>query len=166
VKTLTDLLSTLPQTGRVEWLGVRPARYAPVIQQQTIQAEAATGLLGDRYQSSGKRQVTLIQAEHLDVLTKLLGTIVEPTLLRRNILVSGINLVALKSARFQIGEVLLEGTGPCEPCTRMEMALGPGGYNAMRGHGGITARIVSGGWISVGDAVKFVGLSVSTAARV
>jgi MOSC domain-containing protein YiiM len=80
-----------------------------------------------------------------------------PELTRRNIVVSGINLLALKDRRFQIGGAVLEATGPCEPCSRMEENLGPGGYNAMRGHGGITARVVEEGTIRVGDEVRFVG---------
>jgi MOSC domain-containing protein YiiM len=158
MKTIDELLSTLPQIGRVEWIGVRPARRVPMVEVQSVEALLDTGLRGDRYASSGKRQVTLIQAEHLRVLEQLLAQPVEPSMLRRNVLVSGINVIALKGARFRIGDALLVGTGPCDPCSRMEESLGPGGYNAMRGHGGITARVVEPGRISVGDEIKFVGL--------
>jgi MOSC domain-containing protein YiiM len=78
---------------------------------------------------------------------------ISPATLRRNVVVSGIPLVALKGRRFRIGDVLLEGTDPCDPCSRMEAALGPGGYNAMRGMGGLCARILEGGSVRLGDAV-------------
>ena len=155
--TLAELLATLPQTGRVVWIGVRPARRASVTAVDAVEAIAGQGLAGDHYAHDGNRQVTLIQAEHLAAVAAFVG---RPTLdaavIRRNIVVAALNLLALKGRRFRVGGALLEATGPCEPCSRMEEALGPGGYNAMRGHGGITARVVAGGPIRVGDAVAAI----------
>lgn len=147
------LMATLPRPGRVQWIGLRPARDVVMQPVAAVEAVAGRGLVGDRYASgSGKRGVTLIQAEHLPVIAALSGhDSVSPALLRRNVVVSGIALVALKGRRFRIGLSLFEGTDDCDPCSRMEAALGPGGYNAMRGHGGLCARIIAGGLISVGD---------------
>ena len=157
---LAKLMSRFPRAGRVEWIGVRPERRAPLTSITQVEAIAGYGLAGDHYasKSNGNRQVTLIQAEHLEAVAKLLGKPeVRPEWVRRNILVSGINLTALRDRRFRIGDTVLEGAGTCDPCSRMEEVLGAGGYNAMRGHGGIIARIVDGGMIRLGDRVQPAG---------
>lgn len=180
VKTIQALRSTFPRPGRVEWLGLRPARRVLPVRVLEVEAHPLVGLIGDHGKAAparltaltgelettprpsnpsipggpGKRQVTLIQAEHLPVIAALAGLDgVTPELLRRNIVVSGVPLLALKDARFQIGDVVLEGTGECHPCSRMEENLGEGGYNAVRGHGGLTARVIVGGVIREGDSV-------------
>lgn len=154
---LQVLLDTLPQVGRVVWIGVRPARGEPMIALQDVQISLGNGLEGDRFKgrASSSRQVTLIQYEHLAVVAACLHReTIAPALLRRNIVVSGINLLALKDKTFRIGNVLLEFTGLCHPCSKMERQLGAGGYNAMRGHGGITARVLEAGVVGLADAVS------------
>jgi MOSC domain-containing protein YiiM len=155
---LRRLVDSFPNAGRLEWIGLRPEPREPLVSVESVDALAGRGLEGDHRlqgRAGSKRQVTIIQGEHLAVIASLLGSsAVPPELLRRNLVVSGISVLALKNQRFRIGEVVLEGTGPCEPCSRMEANLGAGGYNAMRGHGGITARVLAGGTLRLGDAVR------------
>lgn len=156
---MKELLRTIPQTGTVQWMSIRPARRESVSAVDQIVIDAEKGIVGDHFsgKAGAKRQVTLIQAEHLDVIAKILEReAVDPELVRRNIVVSGINLKSLKNLSFRIGEATLFATGNCAPCSRMEENLGPGGYNAMRGHGGITARVVEGGTVKVGDSVSLL----------
>ena len=156
---LARLLGTDPiAPGQVSWIGLRPERRAPMLlAQKRAQLEVGQGIVGDRYRSKtrGKRGVTLIMQEHLAAIGACIGEgPVDPARLRRNIVTTGINLLALKGRRFRIGEAVLVGTGPCDPCGRMEEELGPGGYNAMRGHGGLTARVESSGWVKIGDLLE------------
>lgn len=152
-----ELLNSLPQKGKLDWIGIRTQKEIPPQAQDKIELSAEHGLAGDHYKGrSKKRQVTLIQAEHLEVVGKLLGISVLPELTRRNLVISGINLLAFQGRQFQIGEVVLEATGHCHPCSKMEENLGPGGYNAMRGHGGLTAKVITGGTIRLGDEVSLI----------
>ena len=155
MQNIKELFTVFPHSGRVDWIGIRPIRKAPVQVVDSVDVSEKKGLLGDHYSGqSGNRHVTLIQAEHLPAIASLTNKdTVDPGLLRRNIVVSGVNLLALKDLHIQLGDVVLLITGPCHPCSQMETALGPGGYNAMRGHGGMTAKVIKGGTIQVGDVV-------------
>ncbi len=153
----SELLANFPHAGRVEWIGIRPSRGEAMTSLLQVEAVADKGLAGDRTaagRGGGSRQVTFLQAEHLPVLASFARReFVTPPELRRNIVVRGINLVALRDVRFRVGGAVLLGTGPCAPCSKMEAALGQGGLNAMRGHGGLTAKVLEGGPIAVGDEV-------------
>lgn len=140
------------------WIGVRGARGAPLTELSEVELLRGRGLAGDvaSQREGGKRQVSLLQAEHLEVMARLLGCErVTPGALRRNLVVAGINLLALRATTFRIGGAVLRGSGTCEPCSKMERALGVGGYNAVRGHGGILAQVVEGALVRVGDEVDF-----------
>jgi MOSC domain-containing protein YiiM len=154
---IAALMASPLRPGQLTWIGLRPERRATVIEVPEASLIAGRGIAGDRYRTSsnGARQVTLIAEEDIAAIAAFLGhPSVDPSLLRRNLVTAGINLTALKGRRFRIGAAVLEASGECAPCSRMEEIFGPGGYNAVRGRGGITARIVEGGIIQIGDAVS------------
>jgi MOSC domain-containing protein YiiM len=149
-----DLFDNFPQLGKVVWIGVRPQTRQPmkVLEETFANISGLTNDRANKGNPKNKRQVTLIQHEHLKAVASFLGKDnIDPSLTRRNIVVKGINLNALKDKQFKIGDAILEMTGFCFPCSRMEENLGKGGFNAMRGHGGINCRVIEEGKISVGD---------------
>ena len=154
--SLARLIAAPVRPGVVEWIGVRPARGAAMHELAVAELVAGRGVQGDRYGNpGGARQVTLVAAESLAAIASHLGVdAVAPESMRRNVVVRGINLVALKGRRFRLGDAVLEASGECHPCSRIEASLGTGGYNAARGLGGITARVVESGVVRVGDRVE------------
>jgi MOSC domain-containing protein YiiM len=153
---LARLFDAPMRPGRLVWIGLRPARRAPMLAVPEAELRPGEGLVGDRWRgaATGARQVTLVAAEDLAAIASFLGLAdVAPERLRRNLVVAGMNLLALRGLRFRIGSALLEASGECHPCSRMEEEFGPGGYNAVRGRGGLTARVLEGGRIACGDAV-------------
>lgn len=162
MEILKQLLTTTETSGCVQWIGFADASRGEIVGREQATLVEAGGIEGDHHCRPGrgsKRQVTLIQAEHLPFVATLLGREkVSPELLRRNIVVSGINLAALRHQRFTIGDVVLQGSCSCPPCSRMEENLSAGGYAAMLGHGGICAVVEQGGTIQVGSAVRGLGI--------
>lgn len=157
---LQELIGEVPQQGRVRWIGVRPEPHAPMIELDAVEARLEAGLTGDRARPGVRnaRQVTLIQWEHLAVISSLMGRPddkpLRPDELRRNLAISGINLFSLKGRRFKIGQAIFETTGWCQPCARLQDNLGPGTFQAVRGHGGITARVIQSGIVRLDDTVS------------
>lgn len=143
--------------GRVVFITVRPKRSAPVKHLNAVMAIKDKGLEGDYYGRAGNRQVTLIQIEDIkDVAIDLTKDNIDVGLTRRNIVVEGIDLLSLKGQYFKIGDATLQYTGICEPCNKMNKTLGPGGFEAMKNRGGITAKVITEGKINVGDVITLI----------
>ena len=87
-----ELLDNFSHEGEVMWIGIRPGRGEPVIVLQETSAQAG-GLLNDHYNIGNpekKRQVTVIQYEHLQAVASFLGKEnIDPALVRRNIVIKG-----------------------------------------------------------------------------
>lgn len=137
--------------GKVAIIQVRPKRREPPVDVDAWDLSSTAD-----HAPSKDRAVTLFQHEHLEVISRLFGRTVEFAQTRRNVAIAGFNLEAARGEVIAVGEVLLELTGRCHPCARMDETIGPGGFTAMFGHGGWTARIVRGGTIRVGDPVELV----------
>lgn len=166
--TLRHLSQQFASEGRIDTIILRPVRGELAVIAQQVLAETSLGLIGDHRtkqkstsRQASKREVTLFQSEHLPLLANWCGMReLDPRRLRRNLLISGLNLISMRSLFpdsvlvWAIGdEVRIQVTGPCDPCSKLAADLGMGSYNALRGHGGMTARILVGGMIRVGDRV-------------
>jgi len=112
-------------------------------------AVPGAGLLGCRHSKPGNdRAVLVVEAETLD------GLGLQPGEIKENITIRGIELCSLRpGAEIQVGDtVVLEVTGPCEPCRRME-EIRRGLQAELDGRRGVNTRVRVGGKILLGDSV-------------
>lgn len=139
-------------------LHVAPRRGAPPEPRAQVELRAGEGVVGDRHFRKGarpsrRRALTLVAAEDLEALARE-GWALAPGATRRQVLVRGVDLASLVGRRFRLGTALVEGTGPCTPCAHLEALTQPGLEQALAGRAGITARILEGGDVAVGDALR------------
>ncbi len=128
-----------------------------------VRAVPGQGLAGDRYfhkvgtyssRPGSGREVTLIEAEAIEALARETGIELPPGASRRNIMTRGVPLNHLVGQQFRVGEVVLEGTRLCEPCTHLEGLTRQGVLAGLIHRGGLRTVIVTGGTIRVGDAIR------------
>ena len=134
----------------------RPPDDFPLVEVKQIECVAGRGIRGDRfydYRDNYKGQITFFSsevfdrlAEHFGVRDKTAGT------LRRNVIVSGIDLNELIGEEFSIQGVRLRGTAHCRPCYWLDQAIAPGAEKFLAGNGGLRAAILTDGIIAVGNA--------------
>ena len=135
-------------------LSRRPEKGAVVKVEDELPLTVSQGIIGDYYSgTSRKRQVTLMQESFLQELSRIMGFEVTMAMTRRNILVRFDALTELIGKEFRLGSAVLKGTGHCRPCEKMNSTIGPGGHQAMKGRGGITACVLEDGIIHCGDVL-------------
>jgi len=128
----------------------------PLVEVQQVECVAGHGIRGDRfydYRDEYKGQITFFSLEIFDRLAQHLGlTNKSPGALRRNVIVSGVELNDLIGEEFSIQGVRLRGTAHCKPCYWLDQAVAPGTEKFLQGNGGLRAQILTDGVIAVGDA--------------
>lgn len=128
--------------------GRDPDNY-PVIEVPVVECVAGRGIKGDRffdYRDDYKGQITFFSLEVFDELCRALTVpACSPAMVRRNVIVQGIDLNSLIGQAFEIQGVQFHGTGECKPCYWMDQAIAPGAEKFLTGRGGLRARIMSDG---------------------
>jgi len=154
--------------GKVEHIHIAPAAGSPMQSLESVEAVAGEGLTGDRYarrdgfwkggvrKDGGEesRDITLIEAEEMDRLASESGIALAPGESRRNLTTRGIRLNELVGKEFWIGGVLARATELCEPCTHLVALTGKPLLKPLTHRAGLRADLLSGGRITVGDAVR------------
>ena len=121
----------------------------------SVEIRADFGVVGDRYAKPGSgAQLTLVSIDDLAQAGAHLGLAIAPGATRRNISIEGFAIPQAAGSRVRLGEVVVEVTGPAEPCRLMESCVGPGALEALVGRAGVRARVLEGGLLSVGARVQ------------
>lgn len=126
-----------------------PPGTAPVTEVPQVECVAGKGLVGDRFfgwKEDFKGQVTFFEHEQYERLCEKLGVMgVPPSAFRRNVITKGVDLNTLIGAEFEVQGVRFLGTQECSPCHWMNHAFAEGAEQALKGHGGLRAKILSDG---------------------
>lgn len=129
----------------------------PIKEVDGIDCVAGRGIRDDRffdYKPDYKGQITLFDwAVYERVRDEIVKGDLHPMAFRRNVLVQGVDLNELIDKRFTLGGLELTGSCECSPCYWMDQACAPGTHEFLKGQGGLRARIVKGGSLSLGDCV-------------
>jgi MOSC domain-containing protein YiiM len=133
----------------------------PVESRERIEVRAGLGIVGDRYcgrPAHRDASVTVIAAEAVEALAAQLGSgPLDPLATRRNVVLRGAEVEALRGQRFSLdtgdGEVVLAGGRAANPCAWLDLALAPGAHRGLRGRGGVRCAPRTDGVLRLGPAV-------------
>jgi MOSC domain-containing protein YiiM len=131
----------------------QPAGQSPLLEVDAVECVAGHGLVGDRFfdfKANYKGQITFFSAEVFEEVCTAIGVSGKhPGLTRRNVITRGVELNALVGQEFEVQGVRFQGVAECAPCYWMDQAIGAGAEAAIKSRGGLRARILSSGHLSV-----------------
>jgi MOSC domain-containing protein YiiM len=135
----------------------QPAGEHPVVSVPSVECVAGRGIRGDRffdYKPDYKGQITFFASEIYDELCAtflpLAGPHPAPSAFRRNVITCGVNLNTLIGVEFTLQNIRFLGTAECSPCHWMDQAFAPGAHAALKGRGGLRAKILTDGVLRLG----------------
>lgn len=131
------------------------AGTAPMLEVQEMELVAGSGIRGDRffdYKKDYKGQVTFFSYEVWEALCRQLHVQDrDPSVFRRNLISSGVDLNQLIGKEFAVQGIRFLGISECSPCYWMDQAFAPGAEAALKGNGGLRAKILDSGVLKVPD---------------
>lgn len=134
----------------------QPAGTHEIIETNELNCIAGKGIKGDRFfehEENHKGQITFFSYDlYLEIQTNLKPEGFSPSAFRRNVLISGVDLNSLVKKEFMIQSILFEGSEECSPCYWMDQAVTKGTEDYLKGQGGLRARILNDGILSLGHS--------------
>ena len=135
-------------------LHVAKGRRLPTRSVERVEIVAARGIVGDRYEGSRHRQVSIQSLDALREAEEVFGSPIDPGLTRRNITISSGAVPREPGSLVRIGDVLLEVVRVAAPCKLLDDTIGPDAQVALRRRGGSICRVLEGGTVTLGDPVE------------
>lgn len=150
-------------SGQVVKIMVTEKEGGSISALETAELHDGKGIVGDRYYGlSEEDNVTLIDQGMIDEVNAATGWSLKPEEIRRNIVTTGIDLNQWETARFKVGNAILEGVELCEPCAILGKILQNDQrtpaevVKSLTNKAGLRTRVIKGGTVSAGDEVSGV----------
>ncbi len=120
-----------------------------MVEVESVECVAGKGLVGDRFfgwKEDYKGQVTFFEQEVYERLCERFQVAdVPPSAFRRNVITQGVDLNSLIGQEFEVQGVRFLGTQECSPCYWMNQAFAEGAEEALKGFGGLRAKVLTDG---------------------